>query len=224
MTSETEAFLLHDIQPRLRAAIPKAVPMVGSDDLDELLQDGLAIALHIYRSAQQKRKAVTAGNLAHYTVCLLRAGRRSTGQRRSDALAPACQLSGRSSVCSLDAPVTNDDTGEDPLTLHDSLASSVEDPATAAARRLDWQLVLRSLDRTGKAILLALVEGRGLTQLVRRLNRSNSALHDHKKRLGILIKDQLGPDILTQTQARPSWASSLHAARQRQASRADRRA
>jgi hypothetical protein len=64
--------------------------------------------------------------------CRKDTGRRSTGQRRSDALAPACQLS----VC--------------------------------------------SLDRTGKAILLALVEGRGLTQLVRRLNRSNSALHDKK--------------------------------------------
>jgi hypothetical protein len=224
MTSETEALLLHQIQPRLRAAIPKAVPMIGSDDLDELVQDGLAIALHLYRAARDKGKAVSAANVAHYAVGHLRTGRRSTGERRSDALAPACQLSGRSSVCSLDAPLSSDDHSEDPLTLHDSLASSVEDPATAAARRLDWQLVLRSLDPTGKAILMALVEGRALTRLVRRLNRSSSALHDQKKRLGILIKDRLGPDILTQAQARPFWASSLDAAQQRQASRAQRRA
>jgi hypothetical protein len=224
MNSENERLLLDQIDSRLRAAIPRSVPMVGADDIDELVADGLVIALRLHRAARDKGKAVSAANAAYYAVRHLRSGRRSTGHRRSDALAPACRLSGRSSVCSLDAPLRGEDHNEEPLTLHDSLGSAAEDPATAAGRRIDWHLVVSSLDRTGKAILLALLEGHELALLARRLNRSNSALHDRKKRLGRQIKDQLGPDILAQAQERPFWASSLDAVHEREACRAERRA
>jgi hypothetical protein len=166
MNRKTETLLLEEVAPRLRAAIPKTIPMVGSDDPEELLQDGLAIAIQIHRGAKRARKKVNAGNIAHYTILALRSGRRSTGIRKNDVLAPACQLNGHARVRSMDEPLRNDEDGDEPLTLHDCLAANVDDPATAAGRRLDWASVFDSLDRTAKAILVALVEGRELTLLV----------------------------------------------------------
>ena len=53
MNSETETLLLQEVEPRLRAAIPKTVPMVGPDDPDELVQDGLAIAAGLLQGAKR---------------------------------------------------------------------------------------------------------------------------------------------------------------------------
>jgi hypothetical protein len=108
--------------------------------------------------------------------------------------------------------------------LHDCLAANVDDPATAAARNLDWETVLDSLDRTKKAILVALVEGRALTPLVRRLNRGHTALHYDKVKLGRLIQACLGQDILVQAQAQPGWRNTLAAIQERLTCRAERRA
>jgi hypothetical protein len=224
MNTDVEKFLLNEIAPRLRAAIPKTVPMIGPDNLDELLQDGLAVALNLHQSANHAGKKVTPGNIAHYTVLALRSGRRSTGIRKNDVLHPAAQLSGHARVQSLDEPIRDDDHCEEPLTLHDCLASAADDPATTAARRLDWAAVVESLDRTARAILTALIEGRDLTLLVRQLQRSRSALHYDKVKLGRLIQECLGEDILAEAQARPRWTDSLDAVRERLACHAERRA
>ena len=45
MTPSVENLLLKEVQPRLRIAIARSVPVVGSDDRKELLQDGHVIAL-----------------------------------------------------------------------------------------------------------------------------------------------------------------------------------
>jgi hypothetical protein len=224
MRSVTETLLLHEVQSRLRASIPKAVPIVGADNIDELVQDGVVIAIQLHRRARKAGKKVTAGNLAHYTLLHLRSGRRSTGFRKNDVLHPAAQLSGHARVHSMDEPINEGEHGEEPLTLHDCLAAPVDDPATVAARRLDWQPVLRALDRTGKTILIALVEGTELTLLVQRLKRSRSSLQTDKVRLGRLIREHLGKDILVTVQDRPAWTSSIDAVRERLACRAERRA
>ena len=221
MNRETK-LLLHEVQPRLRGAIPTAVPIVGTDDIDELVQDGIVIAVQIYRRARKAGKKVTPGNLTYYTLLHLRAGRRSTGFRKSDVHHPAAQLSGHVRLQSLDQPVCEDEHGEETLTLHDCLAAPGDDPATAAARSLDWASV--PLDRAKKAILIALVEGTELTMLVRRLRKSRSALQDHKVCLGRLIREHLGEDILKQVQLEPAWTNTLDAIRERLVCRAERRA
>jgi len=83
MNPSTEDLLLREVQPRLRNAI-HTVPAVGSDDPEELLQDGLAIALLLLNGARRSRKNVTAANVAYYTTKYLRSGRRSTGYRKAD--------------------------------------------------------------------------------------------------------------------------------------------
>ena len=223
--SETETLLLREVAPRLRAAIPMTIPIVGADDSEELLQDGLAIAIKIHRGTTKARKKVSPGNIAHYALLALRSGRRSTGVRASDVLHPAAQLNGNSRLQSMDEPIRDSgEHGDEPLTLHDCLAAPVDDPATTAARRLDWASVVKSLDRTAKAILTALIEGRELTPLVARLKRNRTSLHYDKVKLGRLIQERLGHDILQQVQARPGWTSTVAAVRERLASRAERRA
>jgi len=60
MTPSTEDLLLKEVQPRLRTAVANTIPIVASDDHEELLQDGLVIALHLLNSARRARKNVTA--------------------------------------------------------------------------------------------------------------------------------------------------------------------
>jgi len=224
MPCDSETLWLREVEPRLRAVIPKVVPMVGSDDTEELVQDGLVIALRLYRGAQAAGKTVTPGNLAFYTVQHLRCGRRSTGERQNDVLHPAAQLRGHSRVQSLDQPVSNGEESDEPFTLHDCLAASGDDPATTAARRIDWELVTESLDSIAQAILLALIEGHALKGLVDRFQRSRTSLHNDQKRLGERIRDRLGPDILQEIQTRPAWTNSLKAQRELSACRIERRA
>jgi len=224
MNCETETLLLHEVVPRLKSVIPKTVPRIGPEDEDELVQDGLALAVGLLQSAQRNDKKVSAGNIAYYTIRALRSGRRSTGVRKNDVLHPAAQLNGHAQVQSMDEPLSDGNHAEEPLTLHDCLAANIDDPATSAARRLDWELVVNSLDRTAKAILVALSEGRELTLLVRPLNRSRSALHYDKARLGRLIQACLGQDILLQAQTRVAWKDTLDAVRERLACRLERRA
>src|SRR5258708_6104320 len=187
MNCEIERQLLLELEPRLRAAVPQLVPMVGADDPDELVQDGLVIALRISRSAQAAGKKVTVGNLVYYTVRHLRSGRRSTGERQNDVLHPSAQLRGHCQVQSLDQPLSHSDESEEPLTLHDCLAAATDDPSTSAGRRLDWATVTSTLDPVMSAILVALLEGSALALLVPRLKRSRSSLHSDQKRLGNLV-------------------------------------
>ena len=122
------------------------------------------------------------------------------------------------------AAITIVEDGDEPLTLHDCLAANVDDPAMAAARHLDWASVFDSLDRTAEAILVALVEGRELTLLVRPLKRCRTALHYDKVKLGRLIQACLGHDVLVEAQSRPGWRNTLDAIQERLACRAERRA
>lgn len=54
-----------------------------------------------------------------------------------------------------------DEYDREMLTLHDRQAAPVEDPATAAARRFDCDMVGLNVDRTGRK-LIALIEDQAL--------------------------------------------------------------
>jgi hypothetical protein len=137
MSPQAGFMLLNEIVPRLRAALPNAVCLVGCEDAEELIQDATAIAAKILDRVEARQQAATPGNIAYYATKLTRQGRRSTGQRQNDPLNPLAQLSGRCRLVSLDAPLTSETDGEEIMCLHDSLAAKTEDPAMTAARRLD---------------------------------------------------------------------------------------
>src|SRR5207247_9357613 len=50
--SSTEPFILPEVQPRLQAAVAQSVPLVGAEDVQELVQDGTVIALRLQTKPQ----------------------------------------------------------------------------------------------------------------------------------------------------------------------------
>ena len=223
MQNSVEHLIIHEVQTRLQAGIPQSVPLVGCDDVQELVQDGTVMALGILSSARHSGRNVTGGNVAFYTIKSLRSGRRSTGQRKGDVLHPMAQLNGACRVHPLDETVgCPDDCPDEPLTLGDSLAARTEDPAEAALRRLDWAPLVASLDPVAREVLGSLITGEDLTKLVPRLKRSRSALQNDKHRLARLVRAHLGEDVLSRVQEPPRWMDNLTARNEKTACRSER--
>ena len=97
---------------------------------------------------------MTPGNVAYYALLHARAGRRSHSAGRSDVMGTRTQIVGNSRVTSLEAPLAPDDEfPDDTCSLGDVLASEAEDPSETAARNLDWQAFVATLDTRTRAIL-----------------------------------------------------------------------
>ena len=149
MNSTTGDLLVNEIAPRLSTLLPHSVTPFGTEDLDELRQDAIALAAKLLTRAVETGKAVTPGNIAHYTVQLMKSGRRSTGATATDALAPMTAMRGRARVTSTEQPVGAE--GGLPMTVGDLLAEPREDPATEALRHLAWEELGQKLSPREKA-------------------------------------------------------------------------
>ena len=105
--------LVQEIAPRIRNSLAGSVTQVGADDHEELIQDATVTAAKMLHSVEARGKFVTPGNIAYYVIKLVRQGRRSTGQSKTDAMHPATQLAGRSSLVSLEQPIGGEQDSED---------------------------------------------------------------------------------------------------------------
>jgi hypothetical protein len=222
MSPKAGELLVQEIAPRIRNSLASSVPQVGAEDIGELVQDGIATAAALLDSAEARGKKVSAGNVAYYAVGLVRQGRRSTGQSRTDVMSPGTQIAGRCRLESLDQPIAGESEGDDILCLHDVLAAHSADPSQEAAKRLDWVPLVDSLDDNARQVLKCLVEGKDLTSLVPKLKRSRSALQNDKERLARLAIEHLGADILVEVQRLPQWRDNLVASRQKMSCRYER--
>jgi hypothetical protein len=223
MSPSAGKILVEEIIPRIRVSVlAGSAIIVGADDHDELIQDATATAAKLLHSVEARGKTVTPGNVAYFAVRLTGQGRRSTGQSKTDVMHPGTQINSRTTLVSLDAPLTSEGDGEEIMCLHETLACGAEDPSTAAARRLDWAPVVASLDPNGREVLTCLVIGEDLTCLVPRLGRSRSALQKDKERLAGLVREHFGPDILVLVQQQPKWRDNIDASRERMACRYER--
>jgi hypothetical protein len=243
--SPEAGFLLQDqIIPRLISAIPQAVSFIGSEDAHELIADGTLIAAKMIHNAERSGKKVvktpggrscarklsavktiSAGNVAFYTIQKLKCGRRSTGSSTVDVYGSGTQINGTTRLTSLDeaAPGASVDDFGEPLALHDLLSNDQEDPATKAARKMDWDSFMAGLSVRDQAIINCLVEGKPLASLARRRHLNNSTLVYHKRRLADAVLEHFGKDIIPQVLRKPNWKDSLDASRERLACREERR-
>jgi hypothetical protein len=241
--SPRAGFLLQtQVLPRLISAIPQAVSFIGSEDAHELIADGTLIAAQMIHNAERsgkkviktpgvrrrgarKLKTISAGNVAYYTIQKLKSGRRSTGSSTVDVYGSGTRINGASRLTSLDeaAPVTSvDDVGE-PLALHDVLSRDEEDPATKAARSIDWQTFMAGLSARDQALINCLIQGKPLASLARRRHLNSSTILYHKRRLGDAVLEHFGKDIIPQVLRKPNWKDSLDATREKMACREERR-
>ena len=241
--SPLAGFLLQtEVFPRLISAIPQAVSFIGSEDAQELIQDGTLIAAHMIHNAERsgkklvktpgagrrgarKIKTISAGNIAYYSIQKLKCGRTTTGSSTVDVYGSGTQINGTTRLTSLDeaAPVMGvDDVGE-PLLLHDVLSRDEEDPATKAARKMDWQDFMSSLSAGEKSVVLLTIEGKCGAVIARALMTSASTVRNSKHHVASKIIEFMGSDILIQIRRKPSWKDSLDASRERLACREERR-
>ncbi len=211
--------LLHEILPIIHAAVPRAVKTVGSEDVAELVQDCLASAAAMLDAAERGGRPLIAKAIAFYVIQRAKCGRRSTSASRTCALSPATALDGHSVPESLDSPVSGDP--ECP-TLHDVLACRSEDPACAAARRVDWsELPLSDRERD---IVEATTQCGSMKAIARRCRVSAPAITQAKRRLATRIAQLWGDGILADIATEPTWRCGIRAKLERQHARAERRA
>ena len=235
MTPHAGVLLCSEIVPRLQSAIPAAVNCVGSEDTQELIQDGTAMAAKMMHNAEHAGKKVTraatgrrgeisAGNIAYYTIVKLRNGCRSCGMVTGDVYGAGTQINGRTRLNSLEEVVaTDDETGGEIFLLHDVLSDQEEDPGTRAARKMDWQEFLAALPERERVAVELMGEGRSLRDAARVLRVSDSTMQSSKRNVAEKILEFMGFDILVQIQRRPQWKQNLETIRERMACREERR-
>jgi transposase-like protein len=216
--------LTDEIVPRLRNTIPHQVAFVGAEDAEEVLQDATLMAARILARAQAKGKTVTAGNVAYYALLHARSGRRSHSAGRSDVMGTRTQIVGNSRVTSLEAPLAPDDEfPDDTCSLGDVLASEAEDPSETAARNLDWQALVATLDEKALAVLHCMADDVRLQEVATRHGVCRSTVQSWRNQLTELVRTFMGADVLHLIQRTPQWRENLTAMREQMACRMDRR-
>ena len=220
MSPKAGFVLLDQIAPRLRATIPHVVRPTGSEDAEELLQDALAMAAQMLHALEARGKEVTVGNVCYYVTLLMKSGRRSQLANRTDVLSPGTMLDGKSLALSLEESVgLCSETGE-PVALGDLLAGKHEDPASAAARNIDWA---EFLDGRYAAMVRCAVSGQPLNSLSGKPGASNSALSSRKRQLAGDIREFMGEDVLQEVCQHPRWQVEVEGEQERMRCRHDRR-
>ena len=223
MSPKAGFVLLDQIAPRLRATIPHVVRPTGSEDAEELLQDALAMAAQMLHALEARGKEVTMGNLCYYVTLLMKSGRRSQSANRTDVLSPGTMLDGKSCALSLEEAVgLCSETGET-VALGDLLAGTHEDPASAAARNIDWAEFLDGHDSRYAAMLRCAVTGQPMNSLGGKPGASNSALSSAKRQLAGDIREFMGEDVLREICQRPRWQADVEVEHERMRCRHERR-
>ena len=221
MSPQAEAMLIGEIVPRLRVLIPHSVSQVGHEDHEELVQDSTVMAARMLNSAELRGKKVSPGNIAYYTVLHARTGRRSYAAGSPDVLHPKNRMRNGEPE-SFDEAVKEDEFGGEPMLLADVISNEHEDPATKAARKLDWDSFKATLNERCQAVLQTIAEDGQLKEVAERFKISNSTVQNTRNQLAVKIREFFGVDILKDISRLPQWRSNLLAHRERLACREER--
>jgi hypothetical protein len=221
MSPHCAELIVHQVVPRLKSLVPISVRPVGHEDPHELIQDGSLMAARMLLSAEAKGKKVTAGNVTHYTVLHLRSGRRSYSAGCSDVLHPKSRIL-RGEPESFEFHVKEDECGGEPLMLADVFSNDSEDPSTAAARKLDWELFWKGLNERCRAVLTMLAEGAPMRHVAARFKVSITTIRAVKDQLAALVREFFGDSILAEIARQPQWKHNLMAQRELVACREQR--
>ena len=140
----------------------------------------------------------------------------------TDVMGAATQLTGRSSVESMDAEIGVSEDGDDEFTLHSLLAAGGEDVDTAAARDLDWDDLLLTLDDQRKHVLKATAEGVATNDIAAALGVSAPRVCQVRESIGRYVVDAWGTNGLVDVTTPTQWRAGLRAGAERRAGRYER--
>jgi DNA-directed RNA polymerase specialized sigma24 family protein len=219
MTTETGNIVLADIVPIIKATIPRTVTPVGSDDHEELVQDAIVSACQMAESLERSNRPIIASSVAYYAIQRTRSGRRSQYGGRADALCSAAIMDGNSAPVSIDACLDLGTDDADGLTLGDVLADHRDDPATLAARKLDWTAFMRRLPIQHRTVVTGTAIGTPSKDLAEALRVSPPRVTQIRREAGIRLRDSMGTDILAESTREIPWRRDLRCAMESAASR-----
>jgi len=226
MSPQAGWILQEEIAPRLRSAIPKSVLCVGAEDAQELIQDATVMAARMIDRVEQQGKLgqVTPSNIAYYTIQHCKSGRRANGTSSVDIMATATQLNGSTRLHSLNEVVSEDECGFEIFELQKVISNDHEDPATVAARKMDWDRFLDQLSHIEQLVVEFLSAGKTLREAGRKVGLSDSTMQSYRKKIAVKILEFMGTDVLKDIAHMPGWRISLDCEREAQACRNERRA
>jgi DNA-binding NarL/FixJ family response regulator len=139
-----------------------------------------------------------------------------------DVHASQTQLNGTTRISSLDEVVASSDCGDEIFTFNDVLSNDQEDPSTRAARKMDWESLLKSLSLRDQAIIQFTLEGKSGSAMARKLKVCPSTIRNSKKNLAVKIQDYMGYKILVDIQCQPKWRNDLAVNKERLACKHER--
>ena len=209
---------MEQVAPRLKAAVPY-IRGVGTEDAEELFQDGLAMAAKLLHDLEQRGKVVTGGNVAWYTILHLKSGRRSHSANRTDAYSSGCQLDGKAAVLSMETEVGWDPEMNEPIRLGEFLSCSQDDPSMTAGRNLDWELFLASHDYRYGIVLKDMVHDKTALEEAKDWGERYHAVRSLRFKMADDLREFMGPDAVADSVKIPLWRAGVHAERERSACR-----
>ena len=126
----------------------------------------------------------------NYAIQASKSGRRSQSAGICDAMSERTLAMGRSRLVSTVENVSPSDT--DGLVFGDVLCDRRPDPATEAAKRLDWAGVDAGLDARAKAVVRATAAGEPGKSMAQRLGVSAAAVVHIKRRAAAVVQEVWG--------------------------------
>ncbi len=217
--------MVNEILPLIQAAIAKGVVKpTGCEDAEELAAEAVAMAAEGLESAERRGKTVPANSVAFYAVQRLKYGRRSGYAGKADVMSAAAMLCGRVRMRSMDESMGVDEDSGDELTLHDILAGSGEDVESAAARELDWDTALQTMDDRMRAVVQGTAEGIGTGELAARYSISAPRVCQVRESAGEKILGAWGGDPINDATRETAWGRHVRSYAERRACRAERAA
>ncbi|NQU11687.1 hypothetical protein HQ590_12910 [bacterium] len=161
-------------------------------------------------SLERAGKEPIARSVAYYAVQRTRSGRRSYGSGCTDVLSPGARLDHGLGLLSIDQEAAPG--GDDPSpTLGESLAAPVEDPATIAARAVDWDELEDLLDDRECRVVQGLSLGRGTGELAGSFRVSPSRVTQIQREIAAKIRESWGDGALVQVGQEPRCKACLRA-------------
>mgnify|MGYP003704248889 CR=1 FL=1 len=208
MSPHAGELLVHQVAPRIRSAAPRSVRTVGCEDAEEIVQDAIAIAAKLYDNAERAGKTVSPSNITYYALQHAKSGRRSYGQSKTCPLHPSTQLNGRADLHSFEDPAGGEEADES-LELADVFSNDEEDPATQAARKLDWEAFLSTLSEHAREVLETVAAGTSMRELACRLNLKLWLILKLKEETRCKLVEFFGAEILAEIIRPPQWRNNL---------------
>jgi len=222
MSPRAGEILLQEVAPRLKAVIPH-IQTVGAEDHEELYQDALALSAKMLHDLEQRKKKVSPGNVAYYTILHIKSGRRSYSSGRTDVMNSGTQLDGKSCVLSFEEPAgTDPETGEE-IPLGEMLAGNSDDPSMSASRNLDWELFLATHDERYGSLVVDIAVGKNALQSSRDNSTSYFTVRQLKQKLAEELLEYMGEEAIADSARVPTWRGNIMADHERALCRANRR-